>query len=377
MIRILISKIWQVLPVLVLVSLGSFFLLELVPGDPAVAVLGQNATPAEYASVRERLGLNEPLVSRYTSWAGDILHGDLRKSIFPPNRAVWDLISQRLPVTVQVAGMSMLLSLLIAVPLALRTAYRPGDVVDRAATTGAFGAISTPPFLAGLLMVFFFVFNPGMVKVGIAGVGVVLAVSVARSAWKRIGGIPASSMRTAAILRSAAGLFSIVAISALLVRFLPSFPRQGFVRISEGGLGDNLKSVALPVLTLTLTECAVFVRVLRSDLIETLSEDFILAAKAKGMPAWRIMVRDALRPSLFSLVTILSVTLGRLIGGSVIVEIIFNLPGMGRLIIDSITTKDYPVVQACVLMIAVLYVVASAFVDVAYAYLDPRIRRER
>ncbi|HWL44786.1 MAG TPA: ABC transporter permease [Ilumatobacter sp.] len=375
MLSVLLKKIWQVLPVLVLVSLGSFFLLELVPGDPAATVLGPGASPAEYAAVRDRLGLNEPVVERYTSWVGGVATGDLGQSIFPPNRDVTDLITQRLPVTIEIALLSMILTLLIAIPLAMRTAYRPNDGLDRIATTGAFAALATPPFLAGLLFVFFAVFNPGIVKVGLLAVGVVLAYYLGVNALRRVRRCPPGPARTKAIMFGIAGLLVPLVIFGLLARYLPSFPRQGYARITDEGLRKNLKSVALPVFTLTLTECAVSLRILRRDLIDTLGEDFILAARAKGMPAWRILLKDALRPSLFSLITIMSVTLGRLIGGSVIVETIFNLPGMGRLMVESITSKDYPVVQACVLIIGVIYVLSSAFVDVAYNYLDPRVRR--
>lgn len=375
MLSVLLKKVWQVLPVLVLVSLGSFFLLELVPGDPAASVLGPGAAPEEYAAVRERLGLNEPVVERYASWVTGVATGDLGESIFPPNRSVGDLIWQRLPVTIEIALLSMVLTLVIAIPLAMRTAYRPNDGLDRLATTGAFAALATPPFLAGLLFVFFAVFNPGIVKVGLLAVGVVLAYFLGVSALRKVRANPAGPARTKAIAVGLAGLLLPLAAFGLLALFLPSFPRQGYARLTDEGLRENLKSVALPVFTLTLTECAVSLRVLRRDLIDTLGEDFILAARAKGMPAWRILLKDALRPSLFSLITIMSVTLGRLIGGSVIVETIFNLPGMGRLMVESITSKDYPVVQACVLIIGVIYVLSSAFVDVAYNYLDPRVRR--
>jgi peptide/nickel transport system permease protein len=352
-------------------------LLELVPGDPAVAVLGQDATPEEYARVREDLGLNKPLVERYVSWVGGVVQGDLGTSLFPPKRDVADLIGQRLPVTIEVALLSMALSVLVALPVAMRTAYRSGDVVDRAATGLAFGAISIPVFLAGLLFVFFFVFNPTVVQVVLAVVGGLLVVGLARWGWRRGRWEPPGPARSRAVGVGLVWAGVAAVATVVVVVFFPDFPRQGFVRIEEGGLRENLLYVALPVFTLSLTECAVFIRLLRSDLIHTLGEDYILSARAKGMPPSHIMVRHALRPSCFSLITVISVTLGRIIGGAVVVEIIFNLPGMGRLIVDSIAIKDYPVVQACVLMIAVLYVVTSAFVDVLYAYLDPRIRRGR
>jgi peptide/nickel transport system permease protein len=375
LLRVLLRKLWQILPVLALVSLGSFFLLELVPGDPAVTVLGPNASPAEYEEVRTQLGLDVPVAERYVNWVGDVVKGDLGQSIFPPNNQVSDMIKQRLPVTVEVALLSLLLSLVIAVPLAMRTAYRSSDAIDRVATMGAFTAISTPPFLAALLFVFFAIFNRRIVEVGVIVVGALVAAYLGRTNLQRLRDLPPGSDRGRATQVTVVSFVLPLLVGVLVAVFLPDFPRQGYARLTEEGLAANLKSVALPVLTLTLTETAVFLRVLRSDLINTLTEDYILAARAKGMPGWRIMLRDALRPSLFSLITLISVTIGRLLGGSVIVEIIFNLPGMGRMIIDAISTKDYPIVQASVLMIGVVYVLASALIDVLYHYLDPRLRR--
>lgn len=371
-----LSKLAQIVPVLILVSIASFLLIELVPGDPAVQALGPDASQEDYAEVREQLGLDRPLTERYFEWVGDVASGDLGQSIFPPHRDVSEMVSQRLPVTLELALLSMLLSSLLAVPIALFTAYRHGGVADRAATGIAFSAISIPTFLAGLLFVFFFVFHPSIVTtIG----GVLGGLATAGVVWlttQRARAIPASAMRTRTLALGLGGAALLGLATFAFVTMLPDFPRQGFVRFTEGGLGENLKSIALPVLTLSLAETAVFVRLLRSDLIHTLGEDFILAAKAKGMPAWRIMLRDALRPSMFSLVTVMSVTLGRIIGGSAIVETIFNLPGMGRLIIDSITAKDYPIVQVCVLIVAVVYVLLNTVVDVLYGILDPRIRRQ-
>jgi peptide/nickel transport system permease protein len=157
----------------------------------------------------------------------------------------------------------------------------------------------------------------------------------------------------------------------------PSFPRQGFSRLTgEDGLAENLRTTFLPALTVALSEIAVFTRLLRSDMISTLQEDYILAANAQGKPLWRILFRDALRPSSFSLMTVAGVSLGRLIGGTVIVETIFNLPGMGRLIIqEGVVVNDFPIVQGGVLVIALFYVILNALVDISYAALDPRIRR--
>jgi peptide/nickel transport system permease protein len=169
----------------------------------------------------------------------------------------------------------------------------------------------------------------------------------------------------------------VVALTIVIVVWFPTFPRTGFVRITSGeGLRENLRSAFLPALTIALTEIAVFTRLLRSDLTATLREDFILSAKAKGMPPWRILWREALRPSSFSLITLAGVAAGRAIGGTVIVESIFGIQGVGRLVVnDGVLPGDYPIVQGGVLMIAVFYVLINLVVDVSYLYLDPRIRR--
>jgi peptide/nickel transport system permease protein len=180
------------------------------------------------------------------------------------------------------------------------------------------------------------------------------------------------------VIARGTGIVVVAASAAAIVAFFPDFPRQGFARLtSEEGLRENLRSAFLPALTLAMVEFGVFMRVLRSDLIATLQEDYILAARAKGTPTWLILVRDALRPSSFSLVTIAGVALGRLVGGAVIVETIFNLPGMGGMLVEAIGVRNFPVVQGAVLVIALFYVLVNTTIDVAYSYLDPRIRRGR
>lgn len=366
----------RLVPVLFLVSLGTFFMLELVPGDPAFAVLGPDATPAQYAAVRTELGLEKPIVERYLSWLGDTMKGDLGTSLRPPLQDVSEAVRSRLPVTVEVTVLSMLMAFVVAIPCALAAAYRAGDRFDRAVNTVAFAALSVPSFLAGLLVVFFFVFHVDVVRWLVLGGGLAVglsllkgsAVALARPRDRREAGSETA-------WRIASGV-AVAGVGVLLFFHFPDFPRQGFVRWTDAqGKLENLRHTFLPALTLSLVEVAVFLRLLRSDLITTLYEDYILAARARGIPPWRILARHALRPSLFSLITVAGVTLGRLIGGTAIVEAIFNLPGMGSLIITSIGGKDYRIVQGAVLVVAVFYVLINAVVDIAYAYLDPRIRR--
>lgn len=359
-----ISRIGQALATIVVVSAIAFLLVELVPGDPAVAALGANATEEQYARARTEMGLDLGVWERFSGWIGDAARGNFGESLFPPQREVSQMLTDRLPVTIELAVLALLAALVVAIPAALWTAVRPGSWLDSVATGSAFAALSTPSFLAGLLVVHFFVFQLGVVRWAIAAAAVAGAVAMAWRGW--------GTDRRARVLIGAAAL---AVGGALFARFLPVLPRQGYARIGEAGLGENLRYLALPVLTLAITEFAVFLRILRADLIETLKQDFILAARAKGMSMSYLLFRHALRPSAVSLVTVVSITLGRLIGGSVVIETIFNIPGIGRMLIDAITTKDFPVVQAGVLVVAVVYVLMNTIIDLVYGVLDPRVRR--
>ena len=371
MLRTIAPKILHLVPVLFVVSLGTFLLLELVPGDPAIAFLGEEATPAEVEIVQLQLGLDKPLVERYFIWLGDAVTGDLGTSLMFPQSTVTDLVQQAMPLTLQLAVMALTMSLLLAIPLAMWTAYREGTTVDRVSGAGAAVIISLPPFLAALILIYFFVFNPTLPKhllliVGLVGTLALLVKSV------QAGGKELRPERA----RRLVGAFLLLLFTLWALNKWPTWPRIGFSRLTSGnGFGENLRHTFLPVFVLGMTEVAIFSRLLRTDLIATLSEDFILSARAKGIPTWRILMQDALRPSSFSLITLAGVGLGRLIGGTVIIETIFGIQGMGRMVAGNITTNDFPIVQGGVLVIATVYVLLNLFVDVAYSYLDPRIRR--
>jgi peptide/nickel transport system permease protein len=312
--RRILLPLAELVAVLVLVSLGVFALLALVPGDPAVAVLGEGRSPEEYEALRRQLGLDDPLLTRYGDWLGGVLHGDLGTSLVPPQGPVLDRILAAMPVSAELALLGLVMALVIAVPLAMWSASHEGGRADRAISAATFGLLSMPSFLIGLLLI------------------------------------------------------------ALLVNTLDLFPRNEWVRLGDG-LGGNLHHAFLPALTIALMEAAMFTRILRNDLVTTLHEDFILAARARGTTPLRILVSDALRPSSFSLVTVLGLSIGRLVGSTVIVEYLFALPGMGKLVIDAANQGNYPVVQGAVLVIAVIYVGSNAMIDRSYGLLDPRTRR--
>ncbi len=384
MLRTIGLKLAHLVPVMFLVSLATFFLIELVPGDAALAIAGPQATSEYVEQVRTELGLDKPILERYQAWLGDTLRGDFGNSFTEGRQAVSDKIKQRLPITLEIALVALGFSLLIAIPTALLSAAKPGAPPDRVLTAGAFGAISLPGFLVALLLIWFLIFQVqlarwSIVLTGGAGLGYYAYLASGNAAR-----YPAGAHRTRYLLRTL-GLIVVGSLVLLVVfRFLDlpdnksPFPRIGFSRLTaKEGLAANIKSVFLPALTLGLTEAAAFMRVLRGDLITTLQDDFILAARAKGMPRWRVLLGDALRPSSFSVITVAGVALGRAMGGTVIVESIFSIPGLGTMMITSITNKDIPVVQTTVLMLAAFYVAVNAAVDIAYGYLDPRIRRGR
>ncbi|SQD96715.1 MULTISPECIES: ABC transporter permease [unclassified Parafrankia] len=306
-------RVGRSLLVVLLVTMGAVALLSLAPGSAASVILGENATPDAIAALNAKLGLDRPLWSQYTHWLGNAVTGDLGTSPVT-NQPVLDAIVERLPVTLQLAAMALVFALLVAVLLAVVSASWPGTPIDRAITALSSVFLSVPAFIAGPVMIYFFALQAG---------------------W---------------------------------------FPVTGWSRVSEG-LGDNLRGAILPVLAISLTEIASFHRLLRTDLVGTLREDFIGAARAKGMSPSYVMSRHALRPSSFSLVTLVGINLGRLIGGTVIVESLFSLPGLGQLVVYSITARDIITVQGIVVFIAVVYVVINMLVDLSYGWLDPRVRK--
>jgi len=365
-----LRRVGPLLLVLWLVSLATFLLLELVPGGPATAVLGTSGTPEQYAEVRRQLGLDQPLHERYWSWLTGALQGDFGRSLTPPYQDVADSLQARLPVTFQIAAAGLLLALALAVPLAIWSAHRRGRAFDRVSSAGVFAIMSMPTFLTGLLLIQTFVFHPGWVRLALLAVAVVVSGVLAVTVWRaRVRGEQVRGLLVTLV---------VVLLVALVVAVAwPSFPRQGLSRVGSAGWGENLRHLALPALTVALGELALFTRVLRAEMIQTLDADFVEAARARGLPTHRILLTEALRPASFSIVTVAGLALGSLMGGTLIVEVLFNLPGMGRLLVEAIESNDYVTVQAGVLVLAAIYVLVNAVVDVVYSLLDPRVRHAR
>jgi peptide/nickel transport system permease protein len=296
----------------------SFFIIDLLPGDVADAIAGVGTDSAvvdnaAVEAIREDLGLDRPLIVRYASWLGKAVTGELGKS-YQTGQSVSEAIALRLPVSLQLLVLAQVLALVFAIPAGILAAYRAGTVTDRLVTTMTFAFLAAPSFIIAIMLAFLF---------------------------------------------------------AVLLNW---FPATGYVVISDDLIG-NLRSIALPALALALIEWPILSRVLRNDLIETLQEDFILVAKAKGLSDLYILFRRALRPSSFTLITIVGIQLGNLISGAVIVESIFALPGVGSLLVASIHGREVLMVQGIIVLIAVAYVVINLAVDILYGALDPRIRR--
>lgn len=306
------ARVAHVAGVLLLLSLATFLLLELLPGDLTDVLLGDNAQPADIALLRAQLGLDRPLAVRYLQWLGNALTGDLGTSPLT-GEGVAHAIGTRLPVSLQLALYAQVIALLLAVPLGILAGYREGRLADRLISGSAFGVLAIPHFVLGLLLILLF---------------------------------------------------------AIQLRW---FPATGYVPFQTDAWA-NLRSMVLPALTLALVEAPVYLRLLRSDVANTLRQEFITVARAKGLSDSQVLLRHALRPSTFSLITVMGINVGHLIGGAVIIETLFALPGVGRLLIEAITKRDFITLQGVVLFIGVAFVVVNVLVDLLYVVLDPRLR---
>jgi peptide/nickel transport system permease protein len=310
--RLVAQRVFHLVLVLFLLSIVAFVLLHVVPGNPAAAILGQNATPDQVKILDRQLGLDRSLVDQYGHWIWGVLQGNLGTTLSVPQEPVWNRISPALPVSAEIAVLAMMIALVVSIPVGVWVGYRESGFLDRATAPLSFGLLSVPSFVSGLVLALVFTLN---------------------------------------------------------LRWLP---RTGWVPLTAGFV-QNLRHAFLPALTLALTEMAVYIRILRTDVIGTLREEYIRFAQSKGLSTRYILLRHALRPSSLSLVTLSGVSLGRLIGGTVIVEVIFALPGMGQLLVGAVGSSDYPLVLGIVMVIAAIYVAINLLTDLSYGLLDPRI----
>ncbi len=313
---LLLRRLFHLAVVLFFVTLFVALLTAMLPGDPVDAIAGF-ASPEQKEALREDLGLDEPVYVQYGHWIGDFVTGDLGGYYsVTGERPVIDRVSDSLPVSLQLMVYAQVLALVIAIPAGVITAYRAGSRADKVANATAFGMLAIPNFALALVLAYY--------------VGVELG-------W---------------------------------------LPVSGYVKPSEDFV-EHIRRMIMPTIALAVGQVAVYMRLLRSDMIATLQEDFITMAKSKGVSPRRVLWRHALRPSSLTLLTVAGLNVGTLIGGAILVEVLFSMPGVGTLLYEAIQARQYIALQSLVAIIAVGYVLVNFLVDVLYAVLDPRIRHAR
>jgi peptide/nickel transport system permease protein len=311
MLKYLARRLLLAIPTLLLVALIVFVLVRLVPGDPAQVMLGEGADPAALAAMHHQMGLDRPMPVQFFTWLAHVAVGDFGTSIVTGEPVAW-LILSHFKVTATVVLVAMTLATLIAVSAGLIAAWRQHSTLDLAVLGGASLVMAIPSFWLGLILLLAFGLKLG---------------------W---------------------------------------FPVIGYVSFSEGGL-QTLWYLALPIATLTVTECGVLTRMMRASALEVLRLDYVTHARAKGMPERTVLARHVLPNAFAPTLTLVGLSLGHLLGGIAVIETVFTLPGLGRLLVDSILSRDYPVVQGCLLFTAVVYVVINLIVDLCYPLFDPRV----
>jgi peptide/nickel transport system permease protein len=312
MVSYILRRILSTLPVMGIVALFVFSLLYIAPGDPAAVIAGDQASPADVERIRQSLGLDRPFLIQFGSWLWHILHGDLGTSIFT-NLPVSAMIAQRIEPTFSLMAITLVLTILVAVPLGVVAAWKAGSWVDRTIMAFAVFAFSLPVFVVGYVLAYVF---------------------------------------------------------ALQFEWLPV---QGYTPLAAG-LWPWLQNLILPALALGSVYIALIARITRASMLEVLQQDYVRTARAKGLGQRNILFVHALKNAAVPIVTVIGIGIALLIGGAVVTESVFAIPGLGRLTIDAILRRDYPVIQGIVLLFSFLYVLVNLMVDVTYTLVDPRIR---
>ncbi|MEJ1163344.1 ABC transporter permease [Variovorax sp. CCNWLW186] len=312
MLIFLARRILSTVPVLVIVALIVFLMLRLAPGDPAAAIVGDSGTSENIAKVREQLGLNESLPVQFLHWSGRLLQGNLGESYFM-KKTVVELIGQRIEPTVSLAAVTLVVTILIAVPLGVVAAWRHGGWLDRMLMGFSVMGFSIPAFVIGYVLIWIF---------------------------------------------------------ALHLQWLPV---QGYQRLSQGPL-PWIKHLILPSITLSIIYVALIARVTRAAVAEAMTEDYIRTARAKGISEKRVLMRHALANAAIPIVTVIGIGIALLIGGVVVTETVFAIPGLGQLTVDAVLSRDFPLIQGITLFFSVVYVLVNLLIDLSYLVFDPRIR---
>jgi peptide/nickel transport system permease protein len=313
MLGYLVGRLAQAIPVLVLASMAVFLVLRLVPGDPADALAGEDASPAEVDAIREELGLKDPLPVQYGRWVGDLLRGDLGTSI-RTGVPVARLVKLSFPSTIELAVASYVIAILLGIPLGTIAGVKPRSLWDWFLSFFTIGTLGVPNFLLGVLLLWAFSVNLG---------------------W---------------------------------------FPASGRVSIFDDPY-ESIKHLALPAFALGSGLAAVLARYTRTTVQEAMGQDYIRTARAKGLSSHHVVIRHALRNSMIPVVTIMALQVGQILAGAVVIERVFTRPGLGRLVVDAIQNRDYLIVQSTLVILVVIFVTVNLVADIAYGFLDPRVRR--
>ncbi|MDJ0969144.1 MAG: ABC transporter permease [Kiloniellales bacterium] len=306
------KRVFATIPVMGVVALFVFLMLRLSPGDPATVIAGDYASPADIERIREQLGLNEPIFFQFTTWIWSLMQGDLGISIFS-NLPVTKLIGQRLEPTLMLAATTLVFAVLVAVPLGVIAAWKAGTWVDRGVMVFAVAGFSVPVFVLGYILIYQF-----SLKLG----------------WLPVQGYKSPFVEPLAFLHH----------------------------------------IILPTVTLSVIYIALIARITRASVLEVLEEDYIRTARAKGQTERRVLLGHALKNAAVPIVTVIGLGIALLIGGVVITESVYNIPGLGRLVVDAILKRDYPIIQGLILMFSFVYILINLAIDIAYTLLDPRIR---
>ena len=310
--RFIAKRIISVIPVLIIVSIVIFSLIHLVPGDPATAMLGDLATEEDIAALRIRMGLDKPLIEQYFIWIGNIFHGDFGMSVVN-NETVGSLIISHIRPTISLAIYALVIAAVIAIPLGMIASRKKGSAIDHVVSVISLAGISLPSFLLGLFLMLLF------------------------SVKFRI------------------------------------FPVSGYKEISEGFL-EHIRSLTLPAIALGFMNAALMMRMTRASMLEVLGSDYIKMVKAKGVKEFSLLAKHAFKNTLVTLITIFGQSIVQALSGAAVVESLFAVPGLGQLMVNSIGRRDYYVIQAIVLLIAVINVVINMIIDILYGFVDPRVR---
>jgi peptide/nickel transport system permease protein len=308
----IVRRLLGVIPVMLVVGIFVFSLLHLAPGDPAAIIAGDNATEANVARIRASLGLDRPLLEQFASWALASVRGDLGVSMFS-GIAVTTMVQQRVGPTVSLALTTMLVAISVAITLGILAAWKAGSLLDRAVMALAVTGFSVPVFVVGYILVYFF---------------------------------------------------------ALQWHWLPV---QGYMPLSEG-FWPWLRHLILPSIALGMAYVALIARITRASMLEVLAEDYIRTASAKGVATLPMLLRHALKNAAVPIITVIGIGVALLMSGVVITESVFNIPGVGRLVVDAITRRDYPIIQGVMIVFAAVYVLINLVIDILYSFIDPRIR---